>query len=321
MSRLSPAGWSRAVRALPRFGTRLLLCSLFSWVSCRSRQAEERPPGPWDTHHQAGLDALEQGRYAAADSSLGLALAEAGAFLEQDPRLQSTLRNLAEVSVIRGHTARAQSLYGQLLEVQERHLGPDAAPTLATLGQLADIHRTQGEMARAESLYAHLLAIQEERLEQRDLSITVTLGRAAALCRERGDFVRADSLQKRQFGLKLYEQAYAHFLESRLDRAEEYYRRALVVQEKLHGSRHPDLYRTCTDLAHLYEMRHAWELAERFYRRALDIQEGVYGVGHPALTRTLDDLAGLLRGTGHHQEALALEDRARAIRTHTSTAP
>ncbi len=262
---------------------------------------------------------MDQGRFAAADSALERAWVEAAAFAPQDARRRSTLDALARVSEVRGRLVRADSLYQELLHLQQTYLGEEADASLATLAKLAELNSMRGDLAHADSLYTRLLTLGEQRLEQGDLGITAALGRAAALSRELGDFVRADSLEKRQFGLRLYGQAFDHAIAGRFDRAEEYYRRALAAQERRQGFRHPDLYRTCRDLARLYERRGAWDDAEELFRRALRLREGLLGDTHPALVEPLGNLASLLDKQGRQDEAGLLKARAEAIHAAAST--
>ncbi len=290
--------------------------ALVGWGCGRS--ADQQTPGLWEVHYGTGLRAMEQGRYAAADSALERARIEATAFSPQDTRQRSTLDALARVSEVRGRLARADSLYHELLKLQEAYLGEEADASLATLAKLAELYTMRGDLARADSLYTRLLMLGEQRLEQGDLGITAALGRAAALSRELGDFVRADSLEKRQFGLRLYAQGLDHVIAGRLDQAEEYYRRALSAQERRQGFRHPDLYRTCRDLARLYERRGAWDEAEELFRRALRVREGLPGDNDLSLLEPLENLAHLLDKQERQDEARSLSARADAIRTAAS---
>ena len=74
-----------------------VLCGgvLVGWGCGRS--ADRQTPGPWEAHYRTGLQAMDQGRYAAADSALERAWGEATAFPPQDARLRSTLDALARV--------------------------------------------------------------------------------------------------------------------------------------------------------------------------------------------------------------------------------
>jgi len=188
-----------------------------------------------------------------------------------------------------------------------------------TLDQLAHLYVVQGQTTRAESLYQRLLAIQEDHLGPDDPRTAATLGKLADVYRAQDQFHRADSLSKRAMALKLRGQGYAHFVRGRNRPAERFYRRALAIQEKNLGAAHPDLARTCYDLALLYEVQDALGPAERFYRRALAIQEKNLGAAHPDLARILDQLASILKKAGRRKEAIAAAGRARSIRAQPSS--
>jgi hypothetical protein len=70
--------------------------------------------------------------------------------------------------------------------------------------------------------------------------------------------------------------------------AEELYRRALALKEKLRGANHPDVAVTANNLAVLYKHQGRYADAERLYRRALTTFECSFGVSHPnqALSRS-----------------------------------
>ena len=302
--------------------TLYLLAGLGAWIlifaDCSTQQSEEPEESAWKQHYQTGLSAMQQGRYTEAESSLQLALEEAKSFQEQDPRLHGTLDNLAQVCVVQGQNARAESLYIQIITIQKKHRGARHQSTVSTLGKLTDLYRNQSEFARAESLYKQIISIQEDHLQLRDQSIASTLGKLADLYRNQSEFARADSLSKRSMGLKFHAQGYAYFLQGRTRQAEMLYKRALAVQEKNLGKNHPDLARTCSDLALLYDGQKAFKTAETYYRRALAVQEKNLDKNHPDLARTLDHLAALLKKTARPEEAATMEARARAIRSQAS---
>ena len=299
-----------------------LLAGLGAWIfifaDCGSQPSEEPEETAWKQHYQTGFNAMQQGRYTEAESSLQLALEEAKSFQEQDPRLHSTLDNLAQVCVVQGRNARAESLYKQLISIQKKHRGPRHQSSVSTLGKLADLYRNQNEFARAESLYKQLIFIQEEHLQLRDQGIASTLEKLADLYRGQNEFVRADSLSKRSMGLKFHARGYAYFIQGRTRQAEMLYKRALVVQEKNLGKNHPDLARTCSDLALLYDGQKAFTTAVTYYKRALVVQEKNLSKNHPDLARTLEHLAVLLKKAARPEEAATMEARARAIRSQPS---
>ena len=74
---------------------------------------------------RAGATASQRGQYEEALRRLELALKEAEAFGEQDPRYATTLNNLASVYEAQGRYAQAEPLYKRALAIREKALGPD----------------------------------------------------------------------------------------------------------------------------------------------------------------------------------------------------
>ena len=284
----------------------LLLAGLVAWtVSCDSPEPEDPQETAWQRHRQTGAEAFQQGRYADAETAWRQALDLARTFPERDLRLHRALDDLARLSAVTARPARAESLYAELLALQQR-TDPHGRGVLATLDHLADVYRTQKEPARAESLYARLLALQENA-DPRHPNIPFTLGKLADLYAEQGRFLPADSLANRAMALKFHHQGHGYFINRNNKLAESFYRRALAIQERKLSRDHPDLARTCYDLGLLFEVQEEFAQAESFYRRALAIQEKN---AHPELRQTLDQLANLLDRTDRSQEARTLRDRA-----------
>lgn len=95
--------------------------------------------------------------------------------------------------------------------------------------------------------------------------------------------------------------------------AESLYKRALDLNQRLHGKEHPDVALNLHNLAVLYCARSRFAEAEPLFREAMAIAETVLGPAHCGLVSTLRNLAALLRRTNREEEASALEDRARRI--------
>ena len=75
--------------------------------------------GLWETYMDAATKAYQQGNYPEAEKQLGAALKEAEGFGPQDPRLPTSLNNLAELYRAQGKYAEAAHLYKR----QYFHLG------------------------------------------------------------------------------------------------------------------------------------------------------------------------------------------------------
>ena len=80
------------------------------------------------------------------------------------------------------------------------------------------------------------------------------------------------------------------------------------------GPDHPDVAKSLSGLALLYQAQGNYAEAEPLYRRSLTIYEKVLGPEHPDVATSLANYAALLRKTGRADEAAAMEARAQAIR-------
>ncbi len=81
-----------------------LVC-LALWPAHASAQG-----GLWETYAAAGVKALQQGNYPEAEKQLEAAFKEAEGFGPQDPRLATSLNNLAMVYRLLGKYAEAEPL-------------------------------------------------------------------------------------------------------------------------------------------------------------------------------------------------------------------
>ena len=216
----------------------------------------------WSQHYQAGRAALGQSRFAEAEQALSHALALAETFAPDDPRYGRTAHQLAQLHIVRGELARAESLYQHLRERQAA-LPDDHPDKMLTLDKLGDTYWLQQRPAEAVSLYGLVLAFQQTH--QGDGEVAATMQKLADLYRAQGDRATADSLAQRAHALNLRARAHALFLQGHYQRAAPLYHNALALQ----AEDHPDLARTCYYLGRLYDAQDRYRQAEHFYRRAL----------------------------------------------------
>ncbi len=295
---------------LPSF----LVAALLS--SCGPHQDSAPQPSPWQTHYRAGEEALQQGDYPQAQQQYEAArgdLADAA-----DPRLVPTLQRLAGLQALQGRLVPADSLYRLALSLAQHALSPLDPQHILLQTQAAAFYLDLKKYAQAESLYTQALAQQQQLPDPRTPQLAAILDQLADLYRAQGQHSLADSLSKSAMACKFGAQAYESYLQGNYPQAETFYRRAIAIQEKTVGD-HPDLARSCRELAMLYQARGDSPQAEAFYRRAIAIQEKTIG-DHAELARTLDNYALLLRKSKRDAEAQAAEDRARQIR-HTDEHP
>lgn len=98
------------------------------------------------------------------------------------------------------------------------------------------------------------------------------------------------------------------------DKAEEQYRRAIGILEKLRGQEHPQVALVRLGLADLYAAQTRVAQAEPLYQGCVAAFEKAGGPDHPAVATVLERYAGLLRRINRGEEADRLAERARTIR-------
>ena len=241
-----------------------LLYTLFSHSPSLSLCSQSDPHAEdWSQHYQAGRAALGQSRFAEAEQALSHALSLAETFAPDDPRYGRTAHQLAQLHVVRGELARAESLYQHL---RERQAGPPRRPSRQSV-DARQIGRHLSAPAAASRGPSHsttrVLAFQQAH--QGDEEVASTMQKLSDLYRAQGDRAAADSLTQRSHALNLRARAHTLFLQGHYQRAAPLYHSALALQ----AGDHPDLARTCYYLGRLYDAQDRYRQAEHFYRRAL----------------------------------------------------
>ena len=152
---------------------------------------------PWDRYNTAGGQAYEQGNYAEAEKQWSAALPEAEKFGPQDPRLATSLNNLAALYRAQGKYAQAEPLYRRSLAIREKALGPEHPDVAGSLNNLAALYRAQGKYAEAEPFYRRSLTIWEKALGPEHPAVAQSLENYAALLRKMGREEEAAEMEAR----------------------------------------------------------------------------------------------------------------------------
>ncbi len=151
----------------------------------------------WETYMAAATKAYQQGNYPEAEKQWAAALKEAEGFGPQDPRLATSLNNLAQVYRAQGRYAEAEPLYKRALAIQEKALGPDHPSVAKSLNNLAELYRAQGRYEEAELRYKRALAIMEKALGPEHPDVALGLENYAVLLRETGRGAEANKMEAR----------------------------------------------------------------------------------------------------------------------------
>jgi len=245
----------------------------------------------WERYNLAGILAYQRGDYAEATKQFEAALKEAQDFGEQDPRLATSLNNLAWVYDAQGNYGEAGPLYKRSLAIREKALGPEHPDVAQTLSNLALLYQSQVRYGEAEPLYKRSLAIREKALGPEHREVATSLNNLAALYESQGRYGEAEPL----------------------------FKRALAIDEKASGPEHPDVALGLNNLAALYDAQGRYAEAEPLCKRALAIKEKALGPEHPQVATSLSDLAALYDAQDRYGEALSFIRKATAIRRTRAT--
>ena len=89
------------------------LAVLWLWPAAALAQVE-----PWQNHMDTGVKAYQQGNYPEAEKQFTAAVKEAEGFEPQDPRLATSLNNLALLYRTQGRYAEAEPLQRRALVIE-----------------------------------------------------------------------------------------------------------------------------------------------------------------------------------------------------------
>ena len=125
---------------------------------------------------------------------------------------------------------------------------------------------------------------------------------------------RSPEPDKSGLALCLNNLASLHYAQGQFIQAEPYYRRSLALIEETRGPDHILVSALQNNLAGLYFDMAQYALAEPLYKRSLEIREKNLSPFHPDVLQSLDCLAAVYRQTGRIPDAMAMEQRAAALR-------
>jgi tetratricopeptide (TPR) repeat protein len=207
-----------------------------------------------------------------------------------------------------GDYSPAEAELRKAAALDERSAAPemtDGSPALASslrslrLSNLAEVFRVQGNFASAESLYKQAVQLDERTPGPPTPEMAIRLSNYGGLLETEGLFA---------FQQKRAEEANRDYR-----KAGELYQKALAIDEKTVGPKHPDYARVLNNLGQLARRERNDEEAARLFRRALAIDEAALGREHPDVATVLNNLGAVLSDHGDRADAEPLYRRALEI--------
>lgn len=237
----------------------------------------------------------------------------------EDPRLFTTLKQLAALAIAAGNWARAEAWLTAAC-VTQSHVEPPPGEVLGTLwNHLAEVCFEQAKYREATAHGERALALLREDAELPFTHPLVlrTLNNLGALHAARGEYHMAERLFRQNLRLStpsvgkkdpalvrpLSNLAEVLRMQGRFAESEKYTREALNLCTRAFGLCHPLVAQALCNLALLKIEARRLPSAERHYRQALAIHRQIHPHGHPHLARTLRGIAELHLANRNLREA------------------
>jgi tetratricopeptide (TPR) repeat protein/predicted Ser/Thr protein kinase len=202
------------------------------------------------------------------------------------PELGPVLSNLGEVHRRLKDFDGALRFHRRALTINEEAMGPDHIQVAASLNNLAMTHREIRDTEKAKELFARALPIWEAMLPSNHPNLATALNNLALSYQDGGEYADARAL----------------------------FERALAVWEESFGPDHVRVARAVASLAAIYALQGEYARAKPMFLRAVSIFESADNPNPRDVARVLEGFARAARAAGEHDDALALAERALAMR-------
>ena len=178
----------------------------------------------------------------------------------------------------------------------------DNEPAKRSLRKAPQSQSVKGPAPELDALKERIWEIRRAGDQERTLQLA---SQYLAAAKEQGE-------EPPKYARRLYDIAILYQDMNRLPEAEQLYRDALTIQEKVLGPDHPEVAVSLNNLASTYYLEGHYQAAEPLFLRSLHIQEKVFGADHPSADSSLSNLALLYQAQGRYAEAEPLFQRSLA---------
>jgi tetratricopeptide (TPR) repeat protein len=238
---------------------------------------------------------------------------------EEDMQRLAAAIGMAGAFYDQGNYIEAETVYREVLEVQQRVQGPEHPRTLQTTWRLSGTVQRQGRYAEAETMCRELLAVQRRvhSLGPEHPNMLATYCSLAKALSAQGKHDEAETMYRETLAIQQRVHGPEHpqtlattwslvntlCAQGRPDKAETMCREMLVVALREFGAEHPNTLSTSVSLADALCAQGKHDEVETMYRKTLAVQERVLGPEHPVTLSTSVSLADALCAQGKHDEA------------------
>lgn len=269
----------------------------------------------WEEKNQAGEKAFREGKLADANRLFAEALHDAQQFGQKDVRLAPIYNNLALVAFVRNNFIASEEMYEKAISVVEGARGPEDPLLLPILENLTRLYVKQWSFNQAIHTSKRICSIREKSSGAQSQETASSLSQLATLYLESVQLLpHADSPSPSTNKAAENVDGIPADDSARLAIAEELYRRALAVQEKIYGTENSRLVDLLENLGDVQHAEGEMSQAEQSYGAAIHIIEGSFGREDLKLAGPLQHMGDFKTEQESYPEAEELYKRALQIR-------
>ncbi len=302
-------------------------------LDAATRSFGEAHPLTASAINNLGLAHSRKGDYAAAAKFYRRALAaRIAAHGPEHPEVAKVYNNLGRILAVLGKAGQAETHYRRALAMWTKTLGaghPDLALALTNLGLLA---AARGKDDEALAHHRRALAIRKAGLSDNHTRVADSLQNIAAMLTNKRDFPGAEASlraalriwetthgsEHSRVGLALHTFGNLLVVQGKVRESIPLYRRALAIWSKTYKAGHRRRAFAEYSLASALRRNREFVEAVDVARTAVDSFRTGFGAKSKMLAYPLTELGASLTGAGKPQPAIAVLERALAMRTKPS---
>ena len=227
---------------------------------------------------------------------------------------------LARIHWDKGDFKEAEVLNRKALDIREKAFGADHPDVAQSLYNLAKLLQARGDYSQAEALYKRSRTILERKFGVEHQEVALVLDGLGTLYSEKAEYATAEANFQRAVSVfeksRGVEPEVVIWLSSALSNlavlrqkkgeyrsAGDLYQRALNLDVKTLGQRHPQVATDLNNLASLRREEGYYERAEILYKHALTIILQIFHPEHPKVATFLNNFGELYREQGRYSQA------------------
>jgi tetratricopeptide (TPR) repeat protein len=311
---------------------------LIQVLAMRQELFGERHLAVADTIQELGLNQFDQGNNPVAEQKLREALALRRDILgpEPHPDLAENMNDLALVLFTAARYEETESLYLEVMEMQQILYGDEHPQIATTLGNVGQLYRMQGKLTDAAASYAKALKMQVQLLGEAHPDVARIHNDMAFIYADEGDLDKAIASMEKALSLRQAALGEVHpevaLTLSNLARwraqtgddvaARALYQQALEQMQALLDPEHIDVAIAKMGLAQLLTRSGELKEAQRLAKSSHDTLAAALGSDHWIAYLSLSVYGGVLSALGQYEEAATmLEDSYRKLQDAPGSRP